>query len=622
MNVGSVATVLHLLLSAFVLWIVPAQYAFFADLVAFPVSLFSSLRVIIARWCLANAEDDARQYTQQNATSSKEDVRGESCAKSSALQTETKHGTRQRAKDSKSPLTEAGASTLSDENDGAQIMTLPENLGRQGKGANKPLLGRVLLLAVQIVMFAMVLDFVYRPLIASNDSLVIFRPGYISHDTARLHIRYPDGGQLELRYRKMLSENTIRQQNTEDGVGSNTVYNMPWESAGEFAPPTNETDFTTTTAILNLQPSTKYVVELHSKQPTLHAQTVRLGSVEFKTAPQPHAPTRLRFGSGSCIKPNFPYRLSWTPDIYGFRSMLDHSDDMDMFMFMGDFIYADVPLYFGPDAEDYRRLYRQVYAAPSSQRLLRKVPMLHVYDDHEIKNNWHNQDQSPMGSALTAYNEYNGLANPSGAVPGAAYYNFTYGNIAFYAWDTRRYRTLWESAGDEQSQQRSMLGAEQKQHFVQWLRDVNHTAAVKFVISSVPLTSGWSNFDARQDTWRGYPNERAEILNLTQHVPNLFYLSGDRHEMAAVELPSGNIEFSTSPVSQFTFPVIGQFKKDIDGERTILFQRKGHVKYGVLDVDTESDLDIPRITYNLYMADVHQGKQPAWVYEAKGVPWR
>ncbi|KAI7834107.1 PhoD-like phosphatase-domain-containing protein, partial [Kickxella alabastrina] len=264
--------------------------------------------------------------------------------------------------------------------------------------------------------------------------------------------------------------------------------------------------------------------------------------------------TRLRFGTGSCIKPNFPYTLTSSPDVFGFASMLDHSDDLDIIMFMGDFIYADLPMYFGTSAEDYRRLYRQVYMAQSSRQLLRKVPMLHVYDDHEIKNNWHNQDDMPMGNAMIAYNEYNGLPNPPPELPAHSYYNFTYGNIAFYAWDTRRYRTQWEDGSDSDGSA-TMLGHDQKHHFFQWLNEVNHTAAVKFVVSSVPLTSGWSSTDASQDTWRGYPTERAEILALTKDVPNLFFLSGDRHEMAAVELPSGNIEFSTSPISQFTFPL-------------------------------------------------------------------
>ncbi|KAJ2002888.1 hypothetical protein GGI04_003162, partial [Coemansia thaxteri] len=347
--------------------------------------------------------------------------------------------------------------------------------------------------------------------------------------------------------------------------------------------------------------------------------TVLLGSVEFKTAPAPSHPARLRFATGSCIKPNFPYTPTLSPDIQGFKSMLDHSQTLDFVMFLGDFIYADLPLYFGSAVEDYRRLYRQVYRTPSARSLMHKVPTVHVYDDHEILNNWHDGDVAPMGSALVAYNEYNGLPNPP-SPPNHAYYNFTYGDIAFYAWDTRRYRSHWEMA-NVGTTTATMLGKEQKAHFAQWLASVNHTAAVKFVISSVPLTTAWSSTDSSHDTWRGYPTERAEILALTQNVPNLFFLSGDRHEMAAVELPSGNVEFSTSPISQFTFPFVGQFRKNNAGEKTLHHRRAGHVKYGILDVDTLSS-PVPRVTYSLFTTDVHKGRLPAWVYEAKCTTWR
>ncbi|KAJ2353328.1 hypothetical protein GGF43_003521 [Coemansia sp. RSA 2618] len=619
MNVARIASVLHIICASFVLWIVPASSVFFVDLVAFPVSLFLSLRDIISTYQLAGGK--ICLDVQVDADEQLDDVTE---AESTALPDNAKSTIRQRVKDNNGKLAHndvgAAPETAALSKDG--IIVADTCTGRFP-------LGMAVLLLVKLALFAMMLDFVYRPLITPAEDLFVFRPGYVSHDSAKLHIRYADGGNLELRYREIVPKASLLYQNTDtDDSSFDFASNTPWESAGEFGSPINDTDFTATTTLLNLQPGTRYLVELHSRESTLHAQTALLGSVEFKTAPVPHAPSRLRFGTGSCIKPNFPYRPSRTPDIYGFKSMLDHSDSLDMIMFMGDFIYADVPLYFGPGAEDYRRLYRQVYAAQSSRRLLRKVPMLHVYDDHEIKNNWHDQDQPPMGNAMTAYNEYNGLPNPPPAVPGASYYNFTYGNIAFYAWDTRRYRTHWETAKTDSgettigSEEHTMLGQEQKQHFIQWLRDVNHTAAVKFVISSVPVITGWSNFDSSQDTWRGYPTERAEILSLTGHVPNLFYLSGDRHEMAAVELPSGNIEFSTSPVSQFTFPFVGKFKKNMDGEHTIHYRRPGHVKYGILDVDTETDPDIPRITYSLYTTDVHKGKRPAWVYEAKGAVWR
>ncbi|KAJ2305770.1 hypothetical protein IWW55_001768 [Coemansia sp. RSA 2706] len=608
MNAGRIASVLHIVCASFVLWIVPAQLVFFADLVAFPVSLFLSLRDIITRYQLAT--DNNASLTRPDSDDQADAAADATTAETTALADGASHVLRQRAQNTDTTPT---ATSTDDES------ALQRESSADARGRRLPA-GKTMLLIVKLALFAMVIDFVYRPLVTPAHDLFVFRPGYVSHTSAKLHIRYTDGGNLELRYRELLPRSSLLYENTDDDTSYDFAANTPWESAGEFAPPTNETDFTAISTLLNLQPSTRYLVELHCRQPTLHAQTALLGSVEFKTAPVPHTPSRLRFGSGSCIKPNFPYQPSWTPDIHGFRSMLDHSDSLDLIMFMGDFVYADVPLYFGPEAEDYRRLYRQVYAAQSSRRLMRKVPMLHVYDDHEIKNNWHDQDQPPMGSAMTAFDEYNGRANPPSSVPDTSYYNFTYGNIAFYAWDTRRYRTHWETA--ERHEGATMLGLKQKQHFIEWLHDVNHTAAVKFVVSSVPVTTGWSNFDSSQDTWRGYPTERAEILNLTQHVPNLFYLSGDRHEMAAVELPSGNIEFSTSPISQFTFPLVGKFKKNRDGEHTIHYRRPGHVKYGILDVDTETDPDIPRITYSLYTTDVHQGKRPAWVYEAKGAPWR
>ncbi|KAJ2827674.1 hypothetical protein GGI24_002590 [Coemansia furcata] len=591
MNIVNIASALHLLLSASLLWVIPSQHLFLADLVAFPVSLFLLVREIASKWSFATAVERLRHHSIEICI---DDPQSESSSREGS----TSGSVTRRIK-------------YHEHLDLSQFKPLPEKaavlLAKAGRDGHKRLsLSNALLLFVHLILFAMVLDFVYRPLLAPGLDLLVFRPGHVSHDSAKLHIRYPDGGELELRYREL-------------GDGPDSIYasNVPWESAGVFEPPTNATDFTMTTALMNLRPSTKYVVALHCRQPTLYAETALLSSVEFKTAPVPGRPAHLRFATGSCIKPNFPYRPTLSPDIRGFASILDHSEDLDMVVFLGDFIYADLPLYFGSSVEDYRRLYRQVYRTQSARRLMRKVPMVHVYDDHEIMNNWHTGDAPPMGSAMAAYNEYNGLANPP-SPPNHAFYNFTYGDIAFYAWDTRRYRSHWETEGSGRA---TMLGKEQKAHFIQWLAAVNHTAAVKFVISSVPLTFGWSNVDSSQDTWRGYPTERAEILELTKYVPNLFFLSGDRHEMAAVELPSGNIEFSTSPVSQFTFPLVGQFKADAAGETTLHYRRPGHVKYGILDVDTHAG-SVPRVTYSLYTTDVHKGKQPAWVYAAKCSSWR
>ena len=45
----------------------------------------------------------------------------------------------------------------------------------------------------------------------------------------------------------------------------------------------------------------------------------------------------------------------------------------DFLLFLGDFIYADVPLYVGDDQEAYRRLYRRNYQSPSFRNVYEKL---------------------------------------------------------------------------------------------------------------------------------------------------------------------------------------------------------------------------------------------------------
>ncbi|KAJ2629191.1 hypothetical protein IW137_005232, partial [Coemansia sp. RSA 1287] len=78
----------------------------------------------------------------------------------------------------------------------------------------------------------MVVDFVYRPIITPAKDLFVFRPGYVSHDSARLHIRYPDGGNLELRYKELVPKASLLYQNTgSDDTSIDFANNSPWESA-------------------------------------------------------------------------------------------------------------------------------------------------------------------------------------------------------------------------------------------------------------------------------------------------------------------------------------------------------------------------------------------------------
>ena len=45
----------------------------------------------------------------------------------------------------------------------------------------------------------------------------------------------------------------------------------------------------------------------------------------------------------------------------------------EFMIFMGDFIYADVPVYYGDDKEAYRRFYRRNYNSPSFRRVYERL---------------------------------------------------------------------------------------------------------------------------------------------------------------------------------------------------------------------------------------------------------
>jgi len=71
--------------------------------------------------------------------------------------------------------------------------------------------------------------------------------------------------------------------------------------------------------------------------------------------------------------------------------------------------------------------------------------------------------------------------------------------------------------------------------------------------------------DAQTDSWAGFASEKASILSALHTVPNVYLLSGDRHEFAAIEFnPLNEVgvgahvvrELSTSPLSMFYVPLV------------------------------------------------------------------
>ena len=271
----------------------------------------------------------------------------------------------------------------------------------------------------------------------------------------------------------------------------------------------NESDWTATATLFDLWPATKYEWRLafvHNNTfapmperpiPFVTWPDSRLsayGKSKFvptnKTSSIPlDDPNHFSFATLSCIKPDFPYHpaqfwgwnwllrmfgigtqpggITSRNSIRGFDLMADHylrrskMPSLRFLLELGDLIYADVPRYEGPDIGSYRKLYRNVFASHSFRRVYQSIPVMGIFDDHEIINNWsgagytnatedEDRPQAPAGihAGLNAWNEYIGHANPSPAVKNRHYYSFRYGDSAFFVLDVRGHRTHPQSAVD------------------------------------------------------------------------------------------------------------------------------------------------------------------------------
>lgn len=255
-------------------------------------------------------------------------------------------------------------------------------------------------------------------------------------------------------------------------------------------------------------------------------------------------------------------------------------------LFLGDFIYVDVPKRWGSTVEDYRREYRQVYASPDWPSVGQNLSWIHVLDDHEIANDWDRKTAGVYRAAADSWHHYQAAANPPKARQAglfhrvrrnATYFEFTQGPASFFLLDTRSYRDS-SSKLPASSTEKTMLGSEQLEDLLAFLaRPEPNGVKWKIIASSVPFTKNWRVNG--QDTWAGYLGERQRILEGMWDVGlrggvGVVVVSGDRHEFAATAFPpplggrwpvSSTVhEFSSSPLNQFYLPTPSYVQKDED----------------------------------------------------------
>jgi len=344
-----------------------------------------------------------------------------------------------------------------------------------------------------------------------------------------------------------------------------------------------------------LRPGTRYYFRFQV------GGTVYSETGTFVTAPPPdsRADVRLAF-SGDADSTNWSKGSGFA---FGLLDALA-AEALDLFLFIGDTIYADSPLAAQParTLADYRAKHLEARTVPAMQRLLRRAPVVVIWDDHEVQNDFDRETVDPARFAAghQAFVE----AWPIAEQPeGRLYRSFRYGReVEIFVLDLRSYRTRQlsktaacmnppggrrpdlaptlpqslRSAFSLVSSQlsllvpaaclqaladptRTILGAAQKA----WLKErlQRSEATWKLIVSEVPMQEF---FALPYDRWEGYAAERAEILRFIRGGPirNVVWLSADMHAVLVNDVrlstfapaePTGMKEVVAGPIATAPF---------------------------------------------------------------------
>lgn len=266
-----------------------------------------------------------------------------------------------------------------------------------------------------------------------------------------------------------------------------------------------DTDFTVVIRIDDLKPGTPYWYRV-----VVDGEVDRYRTQPFAAKTAPGQSQNFRVAFGSCA------RLARDPEQRIFRIV--DAQSPDLFFWLGDNIYADAESTF-VFADEYRRQ-RNVL---SLQNVIRRIPQLAIWDDHDF--GYNNSDGSfPFkDQSLTAFKQY--WPNPSYGEPGnpGVYFEYSYAGIDFFFLDGRFHRTP-NAAPDGPS--KKFLGDAQ----TNWLKERLLASRAPFKV--LACGSGWSMADGpRGDTWAAFKTERDALFDFIRdrRIEGVVCLSGDSH---------------------------------------------------------------------------------------------
>jgi alkaline phosphatase D len=332
--------------------------------------------------------------------------------------------------------------------------------------------------------------------------------------------------------------------------------------------PSAQEDFVVKLPLGGLQPGTRYYYRiLLDGAPDRYLEP--RSPFSFTTAPAVGAPGKYRIAFGSCARiqlhPHQPIWNAverWSPD---------------MFLWLGDNVYLDTlePMIMAD-------MYQWQRAVPELQPLLRSVPQLAIWDDHDYALNDSDRTNPVKAEALQAFSRY--WANPGGGLDHApgVFFKQSYGDVDIFMLDGRWYRDPVEQADGPG---KSMIGEAQ----MQWLCDNLKSSRATFKL--LAIGSSWTLAKGPQgDAWSAYLHERDTLFDFIarEAIEGVILLSGDSHAGELNAIPWSErggydlYELVSSPLAQGTRTDWLEYRPEIRIRQVFV----GGNNFGAIEIDT------------------------------------
>ena len=258
-----------------------------------------------------------------------------------------------------------------------------------------------------------------------------------------------------------------------------------------------------------------------------------------RTRPAPDSQRQLSVAFSSCQHYSYGY---FTPHTHA-----AFTEDLDLYVFLGDYVYekarpatAGEPRLDPVDSTDlrsYRRKYRLYRGDEGLRELHRLHPAVHIWDDHEVLNNYSDGRNTPQplqraAAYRAAFEWLPRIVFPDDRF--RIYKRIPLNRTAdLFLLDERQYRTV-----DDAGQPVRILGETQMRWLIRGLKASKATwkvIAQQVVVAPMDYGNG-----ERLDSWGGYGDSRTRLLGEIERagISNVVFLTGDAHVFMVNQLAS------------------------------------------------------------------------------------